>query len=103
MNFELWLENGGKRLSDFVEAKYNFPDADFWLVRKGTLEAVGKPTKIFQKENIGIKVTSDALLPSYLFLVMEYLHMQGYWRARAGGTTRLVNIKISDVNAIQIG
>jgi hypothetical protein len=100
MNFELWLENGGKRLGDLIEAKYNFPDADFWLVRKGSLEAVGKPTKIFKKENIGVKVTSDTLLPSYLFLVLEYLHMQKYWQTRAGGTTRLMNIKIADVNDI---
>ena len=33
------------KLGYLCEIKTNFPEADFWLIRKGSKKEVGKPTK----------------------------------------------------------
>jgi len=48
------------RIGDVCEFKTNCPDCDFWIVRKGTEKAVGKPTKEYSPEYIGIKVTKKS-------------------------------------------
>ncbi|WP_435276264.1 hypothetical protein ACMAZF_04455 [Psychrobium sp. nBUS_13] len=40
-------------LFNIAKIKTNFPEADFWLVRKGGEFDVGKPTKTYKPENIG--------------------------------------------------
>jgi choline kinase len=65
------------KLEDLCEIKTNFPEADFWLDRKGSIDTVGKPIKEFSSERIGIKVIkTDVLLPDYLYYVMEYIRPQ---------------------------
>lgn len=105
MNFFSWVFEKKlveTRLSDKTEIKTNFPEADFWIIRKGTQYAVGRPTKEFNKEYIGIKIISSDLLPQYLYYKMEYIYSLGYYQNIARGTTQLKNITISDISNIII-
>jgi hypothetical protein len=98
------VESQRVKLGDLVTAKLNDPEADFWLVRKNSVERVGEPVKEFDKEKIGIKVTrTDLLDAKYLFYMMTHLFNQGIWRGVATGTTRLVSIKTGDVLNIAVG
>ena len=91
------------RLKDLCEVKMNMSNADFWITRRGDKKSVGKPTKDFNSENIGIKVTSTNLIdPNYLFYMMMYMHNAGMWQEKSNGTLSLVNIKIEDVKSIQL-
>lgn len=97
------LENSEfKKLSDVADIKINFPEANFWLIRKGSIEEVGRPTKSFKKEKIGIKVTSDKIDPNYLFYMFQYLHTKGFFEKEAVGMLNLKNIRISTIKDIQL-
>ena len=99
-----WLKEAGNRLGDLIEAKIGLEDADFYIVRRGTPDAVGRPTKDYNPEHIGIRVTrTDVLLPQYLFYLMQHLHGQGHFRRVAKGTTALVGIRVGDITHIQLG
>lgn len=90
-------------LGELATIRTNFSDADFWVIRKGSENTVGKPTLEFSPEHIGVKVTStDVLDSSYLRYVFEYLVQRGYFRDVAHGTLRLKNIKVSDVKRIPL-
>lgn len=96
-------ENASSTLSEKAEIKTNFPDADFWIIRKGTENKVGSPTKEFSPEHIGIKITSEDLLPDYLYYAMQYIHSTGYYKPLSVGSLNLKNIKVSDVADIRLG
>jgi choline kinase len=97
------METTQGSVKDYCEVKTNFPEADFWLTRRGSITTVGKPSKAFNAESIGIKVTrTDLLLPDFLYYLMEYRFMGGYWKERATGTTNLVNIRTKDVLAVPL-
>ncbi|MGC1014389.1 hypothetical protein [Pantoea agglomerans] len=89
------------KLSDLATIRTDFPDADFWLVRRGSLKTCGQPVRDFNPEHIGVKVVrTDLLLPDYLFYCMQHLHTSKVWEPTATGTLSLVNIRISDVRDI---
>lgn len=89
------------KLSDLATIRTNFPDADFWLVRRGSLKTCGQPVRDFNPEHIGVKVVrTDLLLPDYLYYCMQHLHTSKIWEPMATGTLNLVNIGISDVRDI---
>lgn len=91
------------KLGDLIDLHVNYPEADFWIERRGSAETVGKPSRSFLEHGIGIKVRdTETLLPGYLYYVMEHLWMQGVWKKKAKGTTNLVNIRTSDVADIEI-
>lgn len=91
------------RLQDVAKVSVNFPDADFWIVRRGTVKAVGKPTYEFNPEHIGIKVVRiDFLLPRYLYYCLMHIHAQGMWEPLATGSLTLVNIRVSDIKHIAL-
>lgn len=78
--------------------KTNFPDADLWVVRRGTPEKVGSVTKTFSPEHVGVQVLApDLILPDYLYYVLMQLHSQGFYRERMKGATRLQGITTNDV------
>lgn len=90
-------------LHDVASVRVNDPDADFWIARRGSQDAVGKPTREFSPEAFGIKVQRpDVVLPDYLFYAMQYLHSQGYWKPIATGSLRLVNIRAKDVRDVRL-
>ena len=97
-------ESTGRNISDFCKIGTNMEDADFWLVRRGSIDAVGKPTKEYSPENIGIKIVrTDVVLPQYLYYMLLHLFRNGYWKTKAQGALRLVNIRTDDVKRISIG
>lgn len=92
------------RLKDLVTVGLNMKDADMWITRKGSIETVGKPVKEFSKQLIGIKVVrTDMLNADFLYYAILNMFNQGYFKTRATGTIRLVNIKVQDVKDIKIG
>ena len=92
------------KLGHICDIKTNFPDADFWLVRKGSEKEVGKPTKEYSPEHIGIKVIeTDILYPQYLYYALMNLHSQGKFNELAKGTLRLKNIRTEDIKNIKFG
>ena len=91
------------KLSDLCEIKINFPDADFWLIRKGSEKTVGYPVKEFNPENIGIKVTAtDVLLPEYLYYIMLNLYNHGVFENNSVGSLSLKNIRVEDIKNIKL-
>lgn len=97
-------ENARRKLSDVARISTNMEDADFWIIRRGSGEMVGKPTKTFNPEHIGVKVTAtDVLVPQYLYYAMVHLHNQGVWKGKATGSLNLVNIKVEDVRNTPLG
>jgi predicted nucleotidyltransferase len=104
-NIEILLkENEQNILGNLITAKVNFPDADFWIVRRGSEEKVGMPVKEFNPEHIGIKVDAlDKLDSKYLYYVMLHIFNTKYFRDKAVGTLKLKNIRISDILNIPIG
>lgn len=91
------------KLSDVATIKTNFPDADFWIVRRGSLKTVGQAVQEFNPEHIGVRVDrTDILLPRYLYYCFEMLHSQSEWEALATGTLSLVNIRVSDIRSIEL-
>lgn len=91
-------------LGDLCEFKTDFPEADFWIVRKGSETTVGMPVKEYDKERIGVKVTRrDILEPNYLYYVFMHLQQSGKFIPLAHGTLKLKNIRISDIKNIPVG
>jgi hypothetical protein len=99
--YNLEMQPSDPRLNDMADIGTNKEDADFWIVRKGSEDAVGKPTRTYSKEHIGVKVTAtDQLNPDWLYYAVEYLHASGYFKQAAHGATNLKNIKVSDVKGV---
>lgn len=91
------------KLKNIADLKVNNPEADFWLIRKGNALNVGRPTREFSPEHIGVTVIRpDLVVPDYLFYVFEYLVMRGAFVELARGTTKLQNIRISDLEEIPL-
>lgn len=91
------------RLSDVATIRTNYPEAHFWLVRRGSAERCGEPVREFNPEHIGIRVNRvDILLPDYLFYALVHIHQVGYWKTIATGTLSLVSIRVSDVRQIEL-
>ena len=91
------------RLKDLCEIKTEFPEADFWVTKKGDIDTLGKPTKEYDPEKIGVKVVrTDLLVPGYLFYVFEYLVINGAFASMAKGATNLKHISVDDVKNLPI-
>ncbi|HFQ9467595.1 TPA: hypothetical protein ACHTH4_004807 [Escherichia coli] len=90
-------------LQDVATIATNYPDADFWIVRRGSVDRVGEPTYTFNPEHIGVKVhRTDLLLPRYLYYCLMHIHQSGMWKQRATGSLALVNIRVSDIKHIAL-
>ncbi|PXF32101.1 hypothetical protein WH50_06485 [Pokkaliibacter plantistimulans] len=90
-------------LSDVATVEVGLENADFYIVRRGTMDSVGSVTKEFNPEHIGVSVfRTDILLPTYLYYCFMHIHSQGHWRALATGTLSLVNIRLREVRSIRL-
>jgi len=88
------------KLNQLCTVQTNLPNADFYMIRSGSQNTVGKVTKEYSKDYIGIKVTrTDLLVPDYLYYLLMNLHNQGYFKAISNGTT-LQHITTQDVGSI---
>lgn len=91
------------KLKDIVSLNIDNPEADFWIIRRGTDKQVGRPTREYSAEHIGVSVTRpDLVLADYLFYVFEFLANKGVFVKLAGGTTNLKTIKIGDLKNIPL-
>ena len=91
------------KLFNIATVKTNFPNADFWLQRKGSFKEVGKPTREYHPERIGIQVSQPEIaLADYLYYVLMALHGVGYFERRAKGTLNLKHITVKDVEQITL-
>ncbi|MNF91200.1 hypothetical protein D3C84_737930 [compost metagenome] len=91
------------KLSDVATIRTNFPEAHFWMVRRGSADRCGEPTRVFNPEHIGVRVERiDLLLPDYLFYCLAAIHQRGDWQRVATGTLSLVNIRVQDVRRIEL-
>lgn len=91
------------KLRDLAIVKTNFPEADYWVRRKGSEDTVGQVINEYSPENIGIKITrKDLLLPEYHRYVMINQHLKGYWKNKSTGTLNLKNIKVEDVANMEV-
>lgn len=95
-------ENKTSVLGDFIRVGTNMPDADFWIHRRHSAEQVGHPTRVFNKEHFGVKITNPALDPRYAFYMMQHIANSGHYRQYATGITNLVNIKKHHITNIPI-
>ncbi len=91
------------RLKNVSLIKTNFPDAHFWIIRKGSEGAVGKPVETFQKSHIGIKVSTRVFVPKYLYYVFVHIHQTGYFKTVSRGTLSLKHITVDDIKNLRIG
>ena len=92
------------RLKDLATVSTDSPEADFWIIRKGSEKTVGTPVKQYQPQYIGVKVVkTNVLEPNYLYYMIMHLHNQGYFKSRAIGITNLVNIRVANVADISFG
>lgn len=81
------------KLGDLISVEVGNPNADFWVVRRGSADTVGTPTRTFSEESYGITVKDRERLDSnFLFYMFQYVASQGYFKARAKGSLKLVNI-----------
>ncbi len=89
-------------LEDAAIVKTQFEDADFWLIRKGSYDMVGCPTKTYSPEHIGVKVTrTDVLVPDYLYYVFLHFYKKGCFKPLAHGSLKLQHIRVSEVKRIK--
>ena len=77
----------------------NFPEADFWLINKGSLQSLGKPVREFQPYYTGI-LCPALIHPNYGYYLCLYLHSIGTWNSYGHGTTNLCHLRISDMSHI---
>lgn len=92
-------------LGDICDLKTNFPEADFWIQRRGDKSSVGKPLKEYYKENIGVRVKDeyrDKVDPTYLYYYFMFLHQKGVFEPISHGTLKLQNIRLSDIKSIPV-
>lgn len=92
-------------IGDLCEFKTNFPDADFWLVKKGTRKEIGTPVLKYDPEHIGVKIIrTDVLVPKYLYYVFQSIQKEGVFEDLADvydGGKRVISI--NDLKALKIG
>tara|TARA_R110000796_G_scaffold28871_5_gene78597 strand:- start:2843 stop:3310 length:468 start_codon:yes stop_codon:yes gene_type:complete len=83
--------------------KTNWPEADFWLQKRGSEQNVGKPLRKFGKVqgqyNIGIKVP-EGMNKEYVYAQLAALFRKGHWKTYSYGTLQLQHIRLDDVKKI---
>lgn len=89
-------------LKHVAHVRWADPSADFWVQRRGSLRNLGKVSKEYDPQAIGVTVFDDRILPEYLFYCLVKVRFDGYFQAVAKGTLDLKHITIKDVENIPI-
>ena len=92
-------------LKAILDMKTSFEDADFWLIRKGSEGALGRPVKEYLPSHIGVRLNDvgrQILDPNYLYYLFVFIHGQGVWTQLALGTTNLKHITLSSAKNFAI-
>jgi len=96
-------EDKPTKLGHLIQIGTKMEDADFWMHRRHSIDKVGHPTKEYNPEHFGVKVTRPDLLdPRYAYYMMQHLANNGYFRQFATGNTNLVNIRSEHIHNIPI-
>jgi len=90
------------KLKYLVNVGVRMENSDFWLIRRGSLDKLGKPVYTYYREHIGIKVVSPYLLPTYLYYTMLNLYNHKYWIYNSYGSTNLKHIRVEDIRNLNI-
>ncbi|MEG4455926.1 hypothetical protein [Microcoleus sp. N9_A1] len=85
-------------LFDWI-VKNNFPEADFWLINKGSKHKLGEPVKEFQPYLTGIKCPV-LVLPDYAFYMCLHLYQQGLWQQYSQGSINLQHLRLKNVKEV---
>lgn len=92
------------RLGDLITVKVGNENADFWVIRRGSINTLGNSTHQYNPEHFGITVKrTDVLLPEYAFYMFQHLCASGYFKPKARGVLELKNILASDITNIELG
>ncbi|QQX82683.1 hypothetical protein JK628_23160 (plasmid) [Shewanella sp. KX20019] len=90
-------------LSKYCAIETNFENADFWLVRKGSISTVARPTLKFSPEHIGIKFRDEKKFNGkFLFYMFLASWKKGEFQKLAKGTLNLKHITIADIKKLNI-
>ena len=90
-------------LSDIATVKTGFKNADFWIERRGGVDTVGKVSREYNAERIGVKIVkTETANPDYLYYCLMNMHSLGEWKQRCYGTLQLQHIRVSDVKSIRL-
>ncbi|MBL1208272.1 MAG: hypothetical protein FWJ34_00585 [Geminocystis sp. GBBB08] len=82
------------------EVHNNYAEADFWLLNKGTLEQLGRPTKEYQSFLTGIKCNKELIVSDYGFYLCVYLHQQRIWQGYACSSINWQHLRIKDIRSV---
>ncbi|MEG4496985.1 hypothetical protein QUB05_07240 [Microcoleus sp. F10-C6] len=85
-------------LFDWI-VKNNFPEADFWLINKGSKHKLGEPVKEFQPYLTGIKCPA-LVLPDYGFYLCLHLQQQGVWQQYSQGSLNLQHLRLKNLKEV---
>lgn len=91
------------KVKDIASVKVGKEEANFFMVRRGSHNKVGLPTKDFSEYHISVTVFEiEVIDPTFLFYGLTALWSRGYFRSIARGTTNLVHITCEDVRNIRL-
>ena len=77
----------------------NFPEADFWLINKGSAKSLGKPVKKFEPFLTGIQC--PALIdPEYGYYLCLHLYSINTWSAYSCSSINLKHLRIRDIKEV---
>jgi hypothetical protein len=106
-SFKIYLQEQSERpmrLGDVVNVGTKMEDADFWIHRRHSIDKVGHPTREYNPQHFGVKVTRpDILDPKYAYYMMQHIANTGHFRQFATGITELVNIQKNHITDIPLG
>jgi len=77
----------------------NFPEADFWLINKGSAKSLGKPVKEFEPYLTGIQCPA-LITPEYGYYLCVHLHSIGIWQSYSRGSINLQHLRVYDVREV---
>ena len=78
----------------------NFPEADFWLINKHSIDKIGEPIKQYRSCLTGIKCNEELIIPDYGFYVCLHLYQKGIWRGYGRSCINLVSLRIKDIRNV---
>ena len=98
--------------SDFT-VKTNFPDADFWLQKRGSDKTVGMPKERYDEDatrpntaskyDIGIKINNSEIDKEHVLEFFWDTYNRRHWEVHSYGSLNLQHIRIDDVKKILEG
>jgi len=94
---ETELETENKSCFNWI-IRNNYPEADFWLINKGSQQKLGHPLKEFEPFLTGIKCPT-LILPDYGYYLCLHLHQQGLWKKYSIGSISWKNLRLKDIKA----